>query len=750
MRLLELSSSSPHLHPSLRKRRRQYTEDRLSFIIRTLRSTETWEDPDNTYIRLLQSCCMMNALPEGKQVHIHMLKHGFKLNNHSWFTLISMYAKCGSFLEARYSLNSMPHKTIDSCSVLMGAYTHHNQHEDALVLFSEMLDSTLKLDLAGFVYALNACGGLVALDYGKEIHFCVVEHGHESQLLVQNAMVKMYCKCHDLVDAKSVFACMKERNLVSWTSILSGYSSHGWNEDALTLFQDMLDANIKPDNVALVCVLRVCANMGSLKLGKHIHEYIKRSIFSSDVLLNNVAIAMYAKCGSVKEARRVFDQMQRRDEISWNEIISAYLQHGHHENAFEIVEKMIQEIIKPDIACITMMINTCINLKDFDKCKRVHTFIMKSSFKTNTAVLNNILDMYIKCGAIEEARFVFDQQRKRDVATWKIMILGYVDCECDKEALGLFQLMQEEGIKPNSLTVTGLLNACARLSSLNEGKFIHKFCIINSHESDDYVCSAIVDMYAKCGSIEDAFDVFKKLPDRDVISWNSMIVGFFQNGHNDDVLRLFWAMQREGLTPSTYTFVCTLNACAGLGMMDHGKEIHAHVIQNGLETDTFIVSALVDMYAKSGSLIDAHHVFIKIQNKDVVPWTTIIVGFARHGHSNDAIMLFEQMLEEGVKPNKATYMGILVACTHSGLLEEGYWYFNAMSIEHDISPSVDHYACVVDLFGRAGLLEEAEKFVYKMPYRAHDEIWMTLFSASKIHKDIGLAERAACGMLCDL
>jgi pentatricopeptide repeat protein len=371
---------------------------------------------------------------------------------------------------------------------------------------------------------------------------------------------------------------------------------------------------------------------------------------------------------------------------------------------------------------------------------------MKSGFKSSTAVLNNVLDMYIKCGAIEEARLVFDRQRKRDAASWKTMILGYADSGCDEEALGLFSLMCAEGIEPDSLTFTGLLNACARLSCLNEGKYIHTSSIMNGHGSDVYVCGAIVNMYAKCGSIEDAFNVFKKLPEHDVVSWNSMILGFFQNGCSDTVLQLFCAMQRACLTPSAYTFVCTLNACAGLGAMHHGEAIHAHVTHHGIETKPFIGSALIDMYAKAGSLIDAHHVFIKMLNKEVVPWTTMILGFARHGCSNDAIMLFEQMLEEGVKPTKATYAGILVACTHSGLLDEGFWYFNTMGTRHDIPPSMDHYACVVDLLSRAGLTEEAEKFVHKMPHHAQDEVWMTLFSASKIHEDLGLAERAVCAI----
>lgn len=501
MRLLELHRPLPSISTS----RTKYTEGKLAQIIRLLRSPGPWLDPDTTYIRLLQSCATLKALPEGKQVHSHLLIHGFKPNSHTWFTLISMYANCGSFPEALYVQQSMPQRTRDSWAALIAAYTHQGHNEEALQLFCEMVQENISANEAMVVFALNACKNLVAPGDGMRIHDYIIENGLEASLMVQNSLLTMYCKCYGLQQAEQVFKGMGERNVESWTAILAGYADHGLNDEAIRLFQRMLEAGMKPNKVTLVNVLKACTNMGVSDIGRDIHRHIKASGLGSDTLLNNLLISMYTKCGSIKAARHVFDQMPRKDIISWNAMIGGYNHHGLDKDAFKIFKRLKREVIKPDIVTVSRIITSCINLKDPDWSREIHHYIMKNGYKSNIAVLNNVLDMYINCAAIEVARQVFDSLPKRDVTTFNAMIRVYVQLEHCQEALKLFKLMQECRIQPDEVTFANLLNACAFLHALEQGKEIHDKIIRSQYESHNLVSNALIDMYVKCGSVECAF-----------------------------------------------------------------------------------------------------------------------------------------------------------------------------------------------------------------------------------------------------
>ncbi|CAM6073835.1 unnamed protein product [Sphagnum tenellum] len=450
---------------------------------------------------------------------------------------------------------------------------------------------------------------------------------------------------------------------------------------------------------------------------------------------------MYAKCGSIEDSWRVFSRMPTRDSVAWNALISGYVKCGQGHKALALAQEMQQEGLEPGAV----------------------TFV---------AVLNAY--MYVKCKSLEEAWRVFNRMPTRNVVSWNAMILGHVKCGYGQKALELSQQMQQEGVEPNTLTFVGVLNACASLAALEEGRHLHQQIIQSGCESDVLVGNSLVDMYAKCGSIEDAWrvfsrmhvhdmfawsaiilgyvkcgqgkkalEVFNRMSSPNVVAWNAMILGFLKSGQGQKSLELFQQMEQKGVEPDPVTFVGVLNACASVSALEEGRRIHQQIIQSGLESAVFVGSSLLDMYAKCGSIQDAQKVFNKMPMHDVVTWTAMLKGYAMHGLGKEALRHFEQMSQADVEMDQVTFISLLSACTHAGLVDEGLCYFESMGSVYGVPATVEHYACIVDLLGRAGHLQEAEDFISTMSCEPAASVWVALLGACRIHHNMEMGERIA-------
>ncbi|CAM6033611.1 unnamed protein product [Sphagnum compactum] len=374
----------------------------------------------------------------------------------------------------------------------------------------------------------------------------------------------------------------------------------------------------------------------------------------------------------------------------------------------------------------------------------VHEQLIQSGCEPDVFLGSSLVNMYAKCGSIEDAWRVFNKMSSRDVVTWTTMILGHVQCRQGQKALELFHQMQQEGVQPNSITFVGVMNACASIEALEEGRCVHQQIIQSGFEMNVFVGNSLVDMYAKCGSIDEAWRVFHKMPSRDVVTWTTMILGHVKCGQGQKALELFQQMQQEGVQPNSITFVGVINACASIEALEEGKHVHKQIIESGWDTDVFVGSSLVDMYAKCGSLEDAWRVFKKMPSRDVVTWTTMILGHVKCGHGQKALELFRQMRQEGVQPNSVTFVGVLNAsCSHAGLVDEGMRLYASMTKDYMIPAKLEHHTCMVDLLGRAGHLQEAENMLMAMPCEPQVAAWMALLGACRIHGNVEMAERIA-------
>eukprot|EP01018_Ginkgo_biloba_P000439 Gb_36918 [translate_table: standard] len=586
------------------------------------------------------------------------------------------------------------------------------------------------VDSSTYVCLLQCCCNNKALPEGKLIHAHINEKGIMTDRFLQNTLLSMYAKCWSLVDASRVFNQMNKRDVFSWNVMIAAYARHGFAEEALTLLHQMQRTGIQPNQFTFVSVLPACANLAALM---DVHEEIKKSGFQYDVFVGSALVDMYAKCGSIQKARNVFDKIPQRDVVCWTAMIAGYSQTGHLGEALELFRKMPER---------------------------------------NVVSWNAMITGYAQNGRVDEAQKLFQKMPARNVVSWNAMIGGYAQNGHCEEALKLFRQMQLAGVKPDSKTFASVLPAYANLAALEQGMEIHEEINRNGFQYDGFVANALVDMYAKCGSLEKARDLFDKMPQRDavsmraagygqnahvdetpiffpkmpkrdIVSWTAMIAGYARNGDAMEALELFKQMQVAGVKPDSKTFASVLPACANLAALEQGMEIHQEIVRSGFQSDVFVVNALVDMYAKCGNIETARHLFNKMHQRDVVSWTAMIAGYAMHGCGEEALELFEQMQNSGVNPNEVTLVCVLSACCHAGLLDDGQRYFNCMSQYYHITPAMEHYGCMVDLLGRAGHLDEARDFIYKMPIKPDATVWGCLLGACRIHKNIELGEYVA-------
>eukprot|EP01018_Ginkgo_biloba_P034075 Gb_04450 [translate_table: standard] len=389
-------------------------------------------------------------------------------------------------------------------------------------------------------------------------------------------------------------------------------------------------------------------------------------------------------------------------------------------------------------------LQACTDVKALNK---LHAYMLVTGFDQNIYLATKLVSMYAMCGSLENARLVFDQIHKPNIFLWNAMIRAYAWGGFCEEALTLFYQMQQAGIHPDKFTFPFVLKACANLSALQQSKQIHGQIVRSSLLSDLYVGNALVGVYAKCGMMENAHQLFDKMPQRDVVSWTAMIAGYAQNGHPSEALMFFHQMQRAGVKPNRVTILSVLPACADLASLQQGKDIHDYILKNEFESDVSVGTALINMYAKCGSIEMARQLFDNMSKRDVISWSAMIAAYGMHGHGEDALKLFSQMQQSGMKPNRITFVSVLSACSHAGLVDEGWQYFNSMSQDYCITPMVEHYTCMVDLLGRAGHLEEAQEFIKKMPLEPDVGVWGALLSACRIHCNIDLGEHVAKHLL---
>ncbi|KAK1393737.1 Pentatricopeptide repeat-containing protein [Heracleum sosnowskyi] len=442
-------------------------------------------------------------------------------------------------------------------------------------------------------------------------------------------------------------------------------------------------------------------------------------------------------------AYSLFAKLPDPDVIAYNAIIRFFSSTKNDENALVTVlvfVEMLENGLFPDNYTYPFVLKACTRLCALKEGEQVHARVVKNGFVSDLYVVNNLMRLYAVCGGVKRMRKLFGGSTERDLVSWTTLIQGYVDMGYWKEGINVFFEMCVAGIRADEMTMVVVISAIAKLGDLSIGRKVHEYMCDRKVKFDVFVGNALVDMYLKCGSAEFARKVFNEMPDKNVVSWNSMILGLAQQGKFREAINVFSKMQSKGVKPDAVTLVGVLNSCANLGGLELGTWVHAYIDRHHLKADGFLGNALIDMYAKCGSIAKALRVFSNMKRKDVYTYSAMIVGLALNGRGERALEVFFEMRKMEVEPNDVTFIGVLMACSHAGLLEDGRKHFANMSKVFNLEPQVAHYCIMVDLLGRAGLISEAEEFIREMPIVPDASVWGALLGACRIHGHVELGK----------
>ncbi|KAF8369945.1 hypothetical protein HHK36_032025 [Tetracentron sinense] len=426
-----------------------------------------------------------------------------------------------------------------------------------------------------------------------------------------------------------------------------------------------------------------------------------------------------------------------------NSKIKELVLNGHFISALELYSNLFNHHgFKPDNFTFPYILKAASQLKDPTIGLLIHGHAIRTGFDSNLFVSNSLILFYGQFGNLEAIHYLFVKIPQRNIVTWTAVLSAYTQNKLFKQAIELFRTMLFAGTRPNSFTMATLIPIFGYGVGSTQ---IHGFSIKCGFESDIFVATALIDAYAKCGAFFSAGRVFREMPEKNIVSWNTMISGCNQNGYTKDSLQLFMEMQKSNsIQPDSFSVVTVLCCCSSLASMRHGKEIHGYVYKATLEGSVLVGNGLIDMYGKCGALDLAELVFSKMQERDVSSWTALINCYGLHGKGAKAISIFEKMKQNGdITPNSVTLIALLSACSHSFLIEDGFRYFKAMSCDYGIEPNMKHYVCMVDMLGRVGLLAEALQFINEMPIPADARVWEALLGAATIRGDTTTAEMAA-------
>lgn len=573
---------------------------------------------------------------------------------------------------------------------------------------------------------------------GRAVHGQIIRTGASTCIQHANVLVNFYAKCGKLAKAHSIFNAIICKDVVSWNSLITGYSQNGGISSSYTvmqLFREMRAQDILPNAYTLAGIFKAESSLQSSTVGRQAHALVVKMSSFGDIYVDTSLVGMYCKAGLVEDGLKVFAYMPERNTYTWSTMVSGYATRGRVEEAIKVFNLFLREKEEGSDSdyVFTAVLSSLAATIYVGLGRQIHCITIKNGLLGFIALSNALVTMYSKCESLNEACKMFDSSGDRNSITWSAMVTGYSQNGESLEAVKLFSRMFSAGIKPSEYTIVGVLNACSDICYLEEGKQLHSFLLKLGFERHLFATTALVDMYAKAGCLADARKGFDCLQERDVALWTSLISGYVQNSDNEEALILYRRMKTAGIIPNDPTMASVLKACSSLATLELGKQVHGHTIKHGFGLEVPIGSALSTMYSKCGSLEDGNLVFRRTPNKDVVSWNAMISGLSHNGQGDEALELFEEMLAEGMEPDDVTFVNIISACSHKGFVEKGWFYFNMMSDQIGLDPKVDHYACMVDLLSRAGQLKEAKEFIESANIDHGLCLWRILLSACKNH-----------------
>uniref|UniRef100_A0A7N0ZQW3 Pentatricopeptide repeat-containing protein n=1 Tax=Kalanchoe fedtschenkoi TaxID=63787 RepID=A0A7N0ZQW3_KALFE len=745
--------------------------------------------PDHQVLSLLlKSSTILSKLNLGRTFHSYVVKTGFSEFLSVSKGLLNLYSKCGKIGDCKRLFERFiqcgDEDPVVWNIVLSGLASSGLDDVEAVKMFRAMcVHDESKPTSVTVAVVLTVCARLRDVFAGKNVQCYSVKSGLESQTLVGNALVSMYAKCGFVLgDAYDAFRDIPQKDVISWNAMIAGFAESKLVLGAFDIFTEMLKEKTEPNYATIVNILPLCGFLDknvATRIGKQMHSFVlQRTELVENVSVLNALLSFYLRIGHIQKAEVLFWNMRSRDLVSWNAIIAGYAGNDDWNKALDIFTELVRSGTPAlDYITLVSVLPACANISALEEGKEIHGYVVKrSTLCENTAVGNALISFYAKCDDIGAAHKMFYMTDK-DLVSWNTMLNILSEAKYATHVFTLFHDMVEEGLRPDSVTMLSVLQCCASASCLRKVKESHcysiKFGLLSSHAEPTLV-NSIIDGYAKCGSTkcaylifqnytgklnvvscnslisgyatsglyQDAFGIFEKMSETDITTWTLMIRVYAENDLPNEALNLFINLQARGLKPDAVTVMSILPICSKMASVHQLKQCHGYVLRSCFH-DLHLMGALLDLYSKCGSLHSAEKLFHSNPEMDLVMFTAMVGGYAMHGMGEEAVRVFYEMLDLGIKPDPVIITSVLSACSHSGQVDEGWKIFDSIRKVHAMKPTMEHYSCVVDLLARTGRVQDAYSFTTSMPVEPAANIWGTLLGACKTYNEVELGRLVA-------
>ncbi|GAV70355.1 PPR domain-containing protein/PPR_2 domain-containing protein/PPR_3 domain-containing protein [Cephalotus follicularis] len=689
-----------------------------------------------------------------------------------------MYAKCGALNDCQKLFGQMGKSDSVTWNIVLSGFSGLKGNDaNVMGLFNAMrVANHPKPSCVTIAIILPVCARLGDLDAGKIVHSYVIKYGLETHTLVGNAFISMYVKCGLVCDdAYAAFNSINHKDVVSWNAIIAGFSEIKLMDSAFSLFRWMLKGPIEPIIATIANILPVCASLDKnvgYCFGKEIHCYVlRRTELELYLSISNALVSFYLRVGQMEEAESLFRRIKSRDLVSWNALIAGFASNGEWFKALDLFHELLsQDMTGPNSVTFISVLTACAQLQNLQVGEQIHGHVVRHPCLCDTAVWNALVNFYVKSNNIEAAYRTFLLISSRDLISWNSMLNGFAESRYFTHFFDILHWMIREGHRPDSITMLSIVHFCVAVSSVEMVKETHGFSIKASLLVGDFeptIGNAILDAYAKCGNVDyasrtfqsllgkknlvkfnsiisgyhycgshdDAFKIFNDRSAMDITTWNLMIRVYAENDRQCEALSLFHELQAGGIKPDAVIIMSLLPVCTQMASVHLLRQCHGYVTR-ACFNDIRLNAALLDTYAKCGSIASAYKLFHSNHHKDLVMFTAMIGGYAMHGMGEEALKVFFHMIELGVKPDHVILTAVLSACSHAGLVDEGLKIFHLVEKVLKIIPTMEQYACVVDLLARAGRITDAYSFVTGMPIEANANVWGTLLGACRTHREV--------------
>lgn len=743
-----------------------------------------------TYAALLQSAGNRQELDNGTLVHNHIMSYQYDQKDKALVGLIlQMYRRCGSPEDARKWFDSREKKNMYMWTCMIGTYCQYGYRKEALEIYELLKKEELNPEKEAFLGLVHVVSGAENIQDGRLVHEHIYRSPYKLDVDVGGGLVRMYGRCENMADALKMFRLLPERNSALWNSLSSAYAQNKHHKEAIYIFDVMQEQDEFPDHVSFSSALAACASAGALGKGMQIHSRLPRNALESTRRVMISLILLYGKSGSLQEANRIFEDMKVKDVIAWNTLLKSHVEHGRTKNLHNLFDRMKAEVTPNRVSYICML-SSCASEADLAVVKDIHAQFTSSGLKLDAGLATAFVFVLGRCGGLQEAREVFDQVSdrnlnlwnamiianalngsmeealklftemqklgvlddanlaqtlttyggcnlevakavfnaisKKSVDVWNSMVFNYVAHGDSRQALDVFKQMRQQQVTPDKASFVNILTACNDSCYVSEGRDIHACISQSGLEADVDVVAALVKMYGKCGNVEEAQNLVDQTECPNVSVWNSLIGAYAHNGKRQEALQALRTMLQADLVPQRETFLYALSACSSPEALDDGKQLHEMTSQLGYEFETSVSTALVTMYAKCGSLENAKLVFEKAEMRNAISAAAFILGLVRNGEKEEGVDLFGKLQEEGIMSTKVTFDDLLAAFELGALADDRFLQLLSVNQRSGVMPQAEHFSCLIDILDKDAQLDEAEKFIYNLPYEPPNAVYSKL------------------------